>query len=68
VVAIVCSLSLSAMLAPGMAAQKNLGLGTLSKNCSGLHAGIRAQMIPPYTETPSVMLTFVFLNDFGDAG
>ena len=64
VVAIVCSLLLSGTLAPGMAAQKNLQQrGTLSKNCSGLHAGIRAQIIPPYTETPSVMLTFVLLND-----
>jgi hypothetical protein len=29
----------------------------------GLHAGIRAQIIPPYTDTPSVMLLFVLLND-----
>jgi hypothetical protein len=39
--------------------------GGLSGKCSGLHAGIRAQIIPPYTETPSVMLTFVLLNDSG---
>jgi hypothetical protein len=37
--------------------------GSLSKSCRGLHAGIRAQIIPPYTETPSVMLSFVLLND-----
>jgi hypothetical protein len=37
--------------------------GGLAENCPGLHAGIRAQIIPPYTETPSVMLTFVLLND-----
>ena len=64
VTAIVCPLFLSAMLVPGTAAQKSLGQrGTPSKSCSGLHAGIRAQIIPPYTETPSVMLTFVLLND-----
>lgn len=36
---------------------------SFNKSCSGLHAGIRAQIISPYTETPSVMLTFVLLND-----
>ena len=64
VIAIVCLMSFSAMLVPGTAAQRSLGqLSTPSKSCSGLHAGIRAQIIPPYTETPSVMLSFVLLND-----
>lgn len=64
VTALVSLLLFSAMLVPGTAAQKSLGqLGTPSKICSGLHAGIRAQIIPPYTETPSVMLSFVLLND-----
>ena len=59
---IVSPLLLCTMLAPGTAAQKSPGQrGTPSK--SGLHAGIRAQIIPPYTETPSVMLTFVLSND-----
>lgn len=39
--------------------------GSHSKSCSGLHAGIRAQIIPPSTETPSVMLSFLLLNDSG---
>jgi hypothetical protein len=54
----------SAILVPGAAAQKSLEQpGTPSKSCSALHAGIRAQIMPPYTETPSVMLSFVLLND-----
>lgn len=62
--AIVCLLLFSAMLVPGTAVQKSLGQpGAPSKSCSSLHAGIRAQIIPPYTETPSVMLSFVLLND-----
>lgn len=64
VTAIVCLLLFPAMLVSVTAAQKSLRqLGTPSKSCSGLHAGIRAQIIPPYTETPSVMLSFVLLND-----
>jgi hypothetical protein len=31
--------------------------------CQGLHAGIRAQIIPPYTEEPSVALSLIVLND-----
>jgi len=36
---------------------------SFSKSCHGLHAGIRAQIMPPATETPSVMLSFILLND-----
>lgn len=51
-------------ICPSVPAQDTLGKSdSLSKSCSGLHAGIRAQIMPPYTETPSVMLTFVLLND-----
>lgn len=64
VAAIVGLLLFSAILVPGTAAQKSLGQpGTPAKSCSGLHAGIRAQIIPPYTETPSVMVSFLLLND-----
>jgi hypothetical protein len=64
VTTIVGLLLFSAILVPGAAAHKSLGqTGTASKSCSGLHAGIRAQIIPPYTETPVVMLSFVLLND-----
>ena len=31
--------------------------------CQGLHAGIKARIIPPYTEEPSVALTLILLND-----
>jgi hypothetical protein len=33
------------------------------QSCAGLHAGITAQLLPMYTETPSVMLAFLLLND-----
>src|SRR5947209_4724815 len=44
-------------------AQKSPHRGDPSKAHRGLHAGIRAQIIPSYTETPNVMLSFVLLND-----
>jgi hypothetical protein len=47
-----------------IAAQKTTQTGgSPSKAYRGLHAGIRAQITPAYTETPSVMLSFVLLND-----
>jgi hypothetical protein len=46
-----------------VAAQKTAEKGTHSRSCPRLHAGIRAQIIPPSTETPSVILSFVLLND-----
>ena len=62
-----------AMLASGMvalslgvpvAAQKGSILnGVFNKSCLGLHAGIRAQIVPPNTENADVMLVFVLLND-----
>ncbi len=42
------------LYAPGSAA---------SRNCLGLHAGIHAEIVGPYTETPSVLLSFTLLND-----
>jgi hypothetical protein len=59
---IVCPVLLTAVVAAQTATQKTPSKGD-ALNCHGLHAGIRAQIIPPYTETPSVMLTFVLLND-----
>ena len=38
-------------------------VGELARNCPGLHGGIRAQIMPSYTEPPAVMITFVLLND-----
>jgi hypothetical protein len=59
---IVCPVLLTAVVAAQTATQKTPSKGDLL-NCHGLHVGLRAQIIPPYTETPSVMLTFVLLND-----
>jgi hypothetical protein len=57
-------LLLAAIVVAQTAPQKTpLKMGAVAKSCPGLHAGIRAQIIPPYTETPSVMLSFVLLND-----
>ncbi|MGC2248784.1 MAG: hypothetical protein WA609_19430 [Terriglobales bacterium] len=62
--AIVYPLLLAAVSVAQTAEQKTPENGGVAlKTCTGLHAGIRAQMIPPYTETPSVMLTFLLLND-----
>jgi hypothetical protein len=64
VVAVVYLLLLAAVVVAQTAPQKTLEKGSaLAKNCPGLHAGIRAQIIPPNTETPSVMLSFILLND-----
>jgi len=64
VASIVCSLLLAAVVVAQTATQKTSSKGdVLARNCPALQAGIRAQIIPPYTETPSVMLTFVLLND-----
>ena len=59
---IVCPVLLTAVVAAQTATQRAPSKGD-ALNCHGLHAGIRAQIIPPSTETPSVMLTFVLLND-----
>jgi hypothetical protein len=59
---IVFAVLLTAVVAAQTATRKAPSNGE-ALNCHGLHAGIRAQIIPPYTETPSVMLTFVLLND-----
>jgi hypothetical protein len=62
--AIVFPLFLAAVVTAQTATEKTHEQGdALTKACRGLHAGIRAQIIPPYTETPSVMLSFVLLND-----
>ncbi|HSZ62144.1 MAG TPA: hypothetical protein VK828_10125 [Terriglobales bacterium] len=61
----VAAIILPATVMPSLwsaAAQKTPD-NTAFKNCPGLHAGIRAQIVPPYTETPSVMLSFLLLND-----
>jgi hypothetical protein len=64
VATIICPLFLAAVVVAQTATQKTPSKwDALARNCPGLHAGIRAQIIPPYTETPSVMLTFVLLND-----
>jgi hypothetical protein len=62
--AIIYPLLLAAVVVAETTAQKipEKG-GAFAKTCPGLHAGIRAEIIPPFTETPSVMLTFVLLND-----
>ena len=63
-VAIVCGLLLAAAVLAQTTTQKTSSTGGgLAGKCTGLHAGIRAQIIPPYTETPSLLLTFVLLND-----
>jgi hypothetical protein len=63
-VIIACALLLAATVLAQTTTQKTPSKGgELAGKCSELHAGIRAQIIPPYTETPSVMLTFVLLND-----
>ena len=59
---IVCPVLLAAVVAAQTATQRTPSKGD-AVNCHGLHAGIRAQIIPPYTETPRVMFTFVLLND-----
>jgi hypothetical protein len=64
VAAIVYPLLLAAVSVAQTAAQKTSeNRGVVSKTSAGLHAGIRAQIIPPYTENPSMMLTFLLLND-----
>jgi hypothetical protein len=50
------------MLSQGMPAQTT---PTQKKNCSGLHAGIAAQLIQ-LGSGPSVMVLFVLLNDSGE--
>jgi hypothetical protein len=62
-VRIVCTLLLAAAVLAQTNQKTSSTSGGLAGKCPGLHAGIRAQIIPPYTETPSVMLTFVLLND-----
>jgi len=63
-VRIVCTLLLAATALAQNTTQKTSSTGgRLAGKCPGLHAGIRAQVSPPYTETPSVLLTFVLLND-----
>jgi hypothetical protein len=59
---IVCLVLLTAVVTAQTATQKTPSKGD-TLNCPGLHAGIRSQIMPPYTETPSVMLSFVLLND-----
>jgi hypothetical protein len=54
---IVYPLLLAALLVTETAAQRP------PKKNPRLHAGIRAQIIAPSTDTPSVMLLFVLLND-----
>jgi hypothetical protein len=62
--AIIYPLLLAAVVVAETKAEKTPETGNaFAKTCPGLHAGIRAQIIPPFTETPSVMLTFVLLND-----
>jgi len=57
----------SVCLTPWVAGQDTPGeRSSVDKNCGGLHAGIRAELVrrdPPYTEPPFVMLSFVLLND-----
>jgi len=63
-VAIVCGLLLAAAVLAQTTTQKTSPTGGgLAGKCPGLQAGIRAQIMPPYTETPSLLLTFVLLND-----
>ena len=54
---------LSFALAISVAEKPPSNESSVSKSCPGLHAGIRSQIMPPYTETPSVMLSFILLND-----
>jgi hypothetical protein len=54
---IVYPLLLVALVVPETAAQKP------PEKAPGLHAGIHARIIPPSTDTPSVMLLFVLLSD-----
>jgi hypothetical protein len=64
VAAIAYSLLLAVAVAQTATQRKDSDAGNgITKACTGLHAGIRAQIIPPYTETSSVMLSFVLLND-----
>lgn len=58
--ALIIALSLGRPVTAQKATEKD---GSQSKSCSGLHAGIRAQIIPPSAKTPSVMLSFLSLND-----
>ena len=61
---ILYSLLLAAVVVTETTAQKPPEKGgAFAKTCPGLHAGIRAQIIPPSTDTPSVMLLFVLMND-----
>jgi hypothetical protein len=64
VVTIVYLLLLAAVVVAQTATQRTPEKGSaLAKNCPGLHAGIRAQIISSNPETPSVMLSFLLLND-----
>src|SRR5580658_6378755 len=63
VAVIVYPLLLAAVAADTAAQKTPEKLDANAKTCAALHAGIRAQIIPPYTETPSVMLSFLLLND-----
>jgi hypothetical protein len=64
VATIVCPLLLAAVVAVQTTAQKTPeSASERPKSCPGLHAGIRAQLMSPNTETRAVMLSFVLLND-----
>jgi len=64
VAAIVYPLLLAAVLVTQTSEQNPPEKGSVfAKTCAGLHADIRAQIMPPNTETPSVILTFLLLND-----
>jgi uncharacterized protein affecting Mg2+/Co2+ transport len=64
VATIVCPLLLAAVMVVQTTAQKTPeSASERAKSCPGLHAGIRAQLMSPYIETPAVMLSFVLLND-----
>jgi len=62
--AILTSGMIALSLGVPVAAQKgSTPNGVFNKSCLGLHAGIRAQILPPNTENADVMLVFVLLND-----
>ncbi len=56
-----CTLTIIAILVPFVASQDNA-----NKDCAGLHAGIRAELVrrdPNYSRPAFVMVSFVLLND-----
>jgi hypothetical protein len=64
VATIVCPLLLAAVMVVQTTAQKTPeSASERAKSCPGLHAGISAQLMSLYIETPAVMLSFVLLND-----